>query len=77
MGPFMARMLTNNLNEAPAVWCLLSIGFLLIVIKTPIRNYLYVRWNLLWRLLFGYDGAETAPAKETAEPQREPVLEQV
>jgi hypothetical protein len=62
MGPFAARMLTNNLNEAPAVWCLLSIGFLLIVIKTPVRKYLYVRRNLLWRWLFNYDpNAPAAP----------------
>ena len=77
MGPFMARMLTNNLNEAPAVWCLLSIGFLLIVIDTPVRKYLYVRWNLPWRLFFGYDGREAPPPKEAAEPGREPALEQV
>ncbi len=50
MGPFMARMLTNNLNEAPAVWCLLSIGFLLIVIKTPVRQMLFVRGWPLWTL---------------------------
>ncbi len=75
MGPLMARMLTNNLNEAPAVWCLLSIGFLLIVIKTPVRKYLYVRWNLLWLWLFGYDGG-AAPAPAEAKEQRRPALEQ-
>ncbi|MFY9627513.1 MAG: DUF5765 domain-containing protein [Methylocystis sp.] len=77
MGPFMARMLTNNLNEAPAVWCLLSIGFLLIVIKTPVRKYLYVKWNLLWKWFFGYDGeVQSAPARAKS-PQQSPVLEQV
>lgn len=49
MGPFMARVLTNNMNEAPAVWCLLSIGFLLIVIETPVRKLLYVKNWPLWR----------------------------
>lgn len=43
MGPIFANLLTNNINEQPAVWCLLSIGFLLIVIKTPIRRYLFVK----------------------------------
>lgn len=61
MGPFMARVLTNNLNEMPAVWCLLSIGFLLIVIKTPVRQMLYVKSWPLWRLFEG--GGEGARAK--------------
>jgi hypothetical protein len=43
MGPFLAKLLTDNPNEWPAVWCLLSIGLLLIVVKTPIRKWLYVR----------------------------------
>ncbi|WP_213804505.1 DUF5765 domain-containing protein [Granulicella sp. dw_53] len=43
LGPILARLTTNNPNEFPAVWCLLSIGFLLIVIKTPIRQILFVR----------------------------------
>lgn len=49
MGPFLANLLTNNLNERPAVWCLLSIGFLLIVIKTPIRRILFVKKNWIFR----------------------------
>jgi len=50
-GPLLARMTTSNLNEWPAVWCLLSIGLLLIVVKTPIRQILFVRKFWLWRLL--------------------------
>jgi hypothetical protein len=67
MGPFMARMLTNNLNEAPAVWCLLSIGFLLIVIKTPVRKILYVKWNLL-TLWQERRAAAAGPSPESASP---------
>lgn len=48
MGPFLANLLTSNHNERPAVWCLLSIGLLLIVLKTPIRKVLFVRGWLLW-----------------------------
>jgi hypothetical protein len=48
MGPFLANMLTNNTNEGAAVWCLLSIGFLLIVVKTPIRKLLHVEHYFLW-----------------------------
>ncbi len=43
LGPGLAALLTDNHNEWPAVWCLLSIGILLIVVKTPIRQWLFVR----------------------------------
>ena len=50
LGPFMAHYFTSNLNEWPAVWCLFSIGLLLVVIKTPVRKALYIKrkwffWN--------------------------------
>ncbi len=41
VGPLLAKMTTDNWNEWPAVWCLFSIGLLLVVIKTPIRKLLY------------------------------------
>lgn len=41
-GPLLAFLTTNNMNEWAAVWCLYSIGLLLLLIKTPIRKYLYV-----------------------------------
>ncbi len=47
-GPILAYLLTNNPNEQPAVWCLLSIGLLLIVVKTRIRDILHVRSWFLW-----------------------------
>jgi hypothetical protein len=43
LGPVLAKLSTNNPNEFPAVWCLLSIGFLLIVVETPVRRILFVR----------------------------------
>jgi hypothetical protein len=43
MGPILAKLLTSNPNEWPAVWCLLSIAILVIVVKTPIRQILYVK----------------------------------
>ena len=49
VGPGLARLLTDNINEWPAVWCLLSIALLLVVIKTPIRRFLVVENWLLWR----------------------------
>jgi hypothetical protein len=41
-GPLIAYLTTNNMNEWAAVWCLYSIGLLLLLIKTPIRHYLHV-----------------------------------
>ncbi len=48
LGPFLASLLTSNNNEWPAVWCLLSIGILMIVVKTPVRRWLHVRHWWLW-----------------------------
>ena len=50
LGPLLAYATTQDLNEWPAVWCLLSIGFLLIVVKTPVRGLLYVRKWWFWEL---------------------------
>jgi Family of unknown function (DUF5765) len=42
-GPLLSYLTTNNMNEWAAVWCLYSIGLLLLLIKTPIRRYLHVQ----------------------------------
>ncbi len=42
-GPLLAYLTTNNMNEWAAVWCLYSIGLLLLLIKTPVRQYLHVQ----------------------------------
>ncbi len=53
LGPLLALRLTHhNTNEWPAVWCLLSIGLLLIVIDTPVRRLLYVKKWILWPASF-------------------------
>jgi hypothetical protein len=45
VGPLLADMLTRHPNEHAAVWCLLSIGLCVSVIKTPLRRLLRVeRW---------------------------------
>jgi hypothetical protein len=49
VGPVLANALTNNPNELAAVWCLLSIGILLLVVKTKMRQYMYVNRWWLWR----------------------------
>ena len=50
-GPFLAYLTTNNPNEWAAVWCLYSIGLLLLLVKTPIRRYLRVGHWFWWRFL--------------------------
>jgi len=64
IGPGLASLLTDNINEWPAVWCLMSIGLLLIVIKTPLRQLLYTR---SW---YGWGGEAPEPV---ADPEPEPV----
>ena len=51
IGPSLSMALTNNMNEVAAIWCLLSIGILVIVIKTPIRRLMHVPYWPLWRLI--------------------------
>ena len=46
-GPLLAYLTTSNPNEWAAVWCLYSIGVLLLLVKTPIRRYLHVE-NWFW-----------------------------
>lgn len=44
-GPVLARLTTDNLNEWPAIWCLLSIDLLILIMNSRIRNLMYVhRW---------------------------------
>lgn len=46
-GPALASQLTDNIDEAPAIWCLMSIGIVLLVMKTALRNVMHVeRWPL-------------------------------
>lgn len=49
MGPVPARIITGSADELAAFWCLLSIMFLLIVIKTPVRRYLFVDQWFWWK----------------------------
>jgi len=37
IGPFMAFLLTTNLNERPAIWCLFSVGIIVISLSPFIR----------------------------------------
>ncbi len=39
-GPIVSYALTQNMNEWPAVWCILSVALILIAIGTPLQKYL-------------------------------------
>lgn len=38
MGPILARLLTSDPNEIPAIWCLFSIGIVLVAMSPTIRG---------------------------------------
>lgn len=40
LGPILAATLTDNPNEMPAIWCLFSIGLLLVALSPFIRTHL-------------------------------------
>lgn len=66
VGPLLADILTRHPNEHAAVWCLLSIGLCVSVIKTPLRRLLRVaRWpgyRLCMEKPLGDIGEGVAPA---------------
>lgn len=41
LGPILAMTLTDNPNEMPAIWCLFSIGLLLVALSPVIRRRLF------------------------------------
>ena len=48
VGPQLSMLLTSNPNEVAAIWCLLSIGILILVVKTPVREIMFIRRWFLW-----------------------------
>ncbi|MBW2996508.1 hypothetical protein KY332_04380 [Candidatus Woesearchaeota archaeon] len=48
-GPVLAYALTNNPNEWPAVWCLLSVAYVSIVLFPKLRNKLKVKKWYFWK----------------------------
>jgi hypothetical protein len=38
VGPILAYNLTNNPNEYPAIWCLFSIGIVLVALSPMVRR---------------------------------------
>ena len=70
-GVYLARATTTNIDEWPAVWCLFSIALLLVVVKTPVRKWLYVKRWILWPKSW-----VGTPALAAAGPAPETVLQE-
>ena len=64
-GPFASQLTTSNINEWPAVWCLFSIGLCLTIIKTPLRDHLYIV-TPYWRIVSWLRRKAEAPKLKTA-----------
>ena len=48
VGPFLSSALTSNPNEAPAIWCLFSIGILLVALNPSARKFFQVNTWWVW-----------------------------
>jgi len=63
-GPMLAQLLTSNPSEWPAIWCLFSIGLLLVSVELPLRRLLRVKdwplWPTRWQVP-ATAAAETGP----------------
>lgn len=53
IGPFITLLTTETSNEFASVWCLYSVALVLLMMKLPIRNYLYVD-SFYGRQWFGF-----------------------
>lgn len=60
-GPLAAKLSTSDPNEWPAVWCLYSVGLILIAVLTPIRHWFFVN-SWFWPASWGAGRAEKAAA---------------
>ena len=48
MGPIIASQLTDNIDEAPAIWCLMSIGIVFLLMIPPLRRGMRVNGWVFW-----------------------------
>lgn len=61
IGPGLASLLTNNPNEFAAVWCLISISYILLIFITPLRRSLHVKKWYFWNYPKFKSKKSTAP----------------
>jgi len=48
VGPFLSYFLTNNPNEKAAIWCLISISYMLIALIPSVKKFLKVKKWYFW-----------------------------
>ena len=51
VGPFLAGLTTTDVNERPAVWCLLSTCIIALLVNTRVRRLVYVKRWPLWSVI--------------------------
>ena len=56
VGPLLAALTTTDLNERPAVWCLLSTCIIALLVNTRVRQRIYVKSWPTWAYLRGDKG---------------------
>ena len=44
-GPYLASLLTNNINETPAIWCLFSEFLLIALYFEPLKSFIHKQTN--------------------------------
>lgn len=47
-GPLLAMVLTDNVDERPAIWCFLSVALLIAILTPPLRRALTVKQEPAW-----------------------------
>jgi hypothetical protein len=74
-GPTAAYLTTSNPNEWPAVWCLYSVGLVLVAMLGPLRRWFVVRkwiWPASWE---GQDRATNLAPGPGRGPDRRPAAQ--
>ena len=49
IGPLLVSSLSSNINERPAIWCFLSVAYILIIILSPLQKWLRVKKWYFWK----------------------------
>lgn len=55
LGPLLAWSLSSSPNQWPAIWCLFSIAFVLMVFIKPIREWMFTKKWYVWNYPFKKD----------------------
>lgn len=56
IGPTLAWATASSPTEMPAIWCLFSLGIVMTIVFTPLREFLFVKNWPLWDVLRRVNG---------------------